>query len=96
MATTRARKMFVNLSVRDLKTSMEFFSRLGFEFNPHFTDDKAACMVVSSDAFVMLLTDRFFRTFTKRETCDTATHTEALLAISWTYTRYGEQIRKFL
>ncbi len=82
MATTRARKMFVNLPVRDLKTSMEFFSRLGFEFNPQFTDDKAACMVVSSEAFVMLLTDRFFRTFTKRETCDTATHTEALLAIS--------------
>ncbi len=82
MATSRARKMFVNLPVRDLKTSMEFFSKLGFEFNLQFTDDKAACMVVSGEAFVMLLAERFFRTFTKRAICDAATHTEALLAVS--------------
>ena len=41
-----ATKMFVNIPVHDLKQSMEFFAKLGFTFNPHFTDDTAACMVV--------------------------------------------------
>ncbi|HEU4408273.1 MAG TPA: VOC family protein [Polyangiaceae bacterium] len=82
MAASRARKIFVNLAVRDLKRSMEFFSKLGFEFNRQFTDDKAACMVVSDEAFVMLLTEPFFKTFTKREVCDTARQTEGLFALS--------------
>jgi predicted lactoylglutathione lyase len=79
---SRSRKIFVNLAVRDLKRSMEFFSKLGFEFDPRFTDDKAACMVVSPEAYVMLLTRPFFQTFTKRELCDTGTHTEGLFAVS--------------
>ena len=48
------RPLFGNLAVRDLKKSMGFFSNLGFEFNPKFTDEKAACMVVSDEAFVAL------------------------------------------
>ena len=47
MADTHSRKLFVNLAVRDLKKSMDFFRKLGFEFNPKFTDDKAACMIIS-------------------------------------------------
>jgi len=77
-----ARKLFVNLSVRDLGKSMEFFSRLGFEFNPKFTDDKAACMVVSGDAYVMLLTEPFFKTFTTKAICDTRAQTEGLFALA--------------
>ncbi len=80
--TDRSRKIFVNLSVRDLNKSKEFFSTLGFGFNPQFTDDKAACMVISGDAFVMLLTEQFFKTFTKREPCDTTRQTEGLFALS--------------
>jgi predicted lactoylglutathione lyase/predicted 3-demethylubiquinone-9 3-methyltransferase (glyoxalase superfamily) len=76
------RMMFVNLAVRDLKKSMEFFSLLGFGFNSQFTDDKAACMVINEEAYVMLLTEPFFKGFTKRELCDTSTQTEALLALS--------------
>lgn len=76
------RKIFVNLSVGDLKRSMEFFGKLGFVFNKQFTDEKAACMVVSKEAFVMLLSESFFKTFTKREICDTSTHTEGLFALS--------------
>src|SRR5262245_39213534 len=82
MATSAARKIFVNLSVRDLKRSMEFFTKLGFEFNKQFTDDKGACMIISEEAYVMLLAEPFFKTFTKREICDTATHTEGLFALS--------------
>ncbi len=82
MAQKHSRKMFVNLSVRDLEKSKEFFSKLGFEFNPQFTDDKAACMVISEEAYVMLLGEPFFKTFTKRELCNTGTHTEGLFALS--------------
>ena len=79
-----SREIFVNLPVRDLPKTMEFFSALGFTFNRQFTDDKAACMVISEKAYVMLLTEPFFRGFTKRELCDTTRATEALLAISCT------------
>jgi predicted lactoylglutathione lyase len=57
MAQTQSRKIFVNLAVRDLKKSMEFFSKLGFEYNRKFTDEKAACMIISEDAYVMLLSE---------------------------------------
>lgn len=77
-----ARKIFVNLPVRDLKRSMEFFSKMGFEFNPQFTDDNAACMVLSEEGFVMLLRESFFKTFTKKPVCNTETHNEALVALS--------------
>lgn len=84
MADTRSRMLFVNLAVRDLKKSMEFFSKLGFEFNPKFTDEKAACMLISEQAFVMLLTEPFFKGFTRRELCDTSRYTEGLFALSCT------------
>jgi predicted lactoylglutathione lyase len=76
------RKLFVNLAVRDVKKAMDFFAALGFTFNPTFTDDNAACMIVSDEAFVMLLAEPFFRTFTRREPCDTSRQTEGLFALS--------------
>lgn len=82
MAASISRKIFVNLPVRDLKRSMAFFSTLGFTFNPRFTDEKAACMVVSDEASVMLLSEPFFQTFTTRRLCDTAKDTEGLFAVS--------------
>ena len=81
MNTPRARKVFVNLPVRDLGRTKDFFSRLGFAFNPKFTDDNAACMVLSEQGYVMLLREEFFKTFTKRELCDTTARTEALVAL---------------
>jgi len=83
MNTTRtSRKIFVNLPVRDLKRSMEFFTKLGFEFNPQFTDEKGACMVINEDAFTMLLVEPFFRTFTQKEICNCAEQTEGIFALS--------------
>lgn len=76
------RMMFVNLAVRDLGASKNFFNQLGFQFNQQFSDDKAACMVISEQAYVMLLTEPFFKTFTKNELCDTARSTEGLYALS--------------
>ena len=77
-----ARKIFINLPVKDLKRSLDFFGALGFTFNAQFTDDKAACMVVSEEAFVMLLTTSYFETFTRKPVSDASTQTEVLVAFS--------------
>src|SRR3954454_6901169 len=82
VAQTPSRKLVVNLAVRDLQRSMDFFRKLGFGFNAQFTDGKAACMIVSEEAFVMLLTEPFFRTFTKKDICDTRAQSEGLFALS--------------
>ncbi len=76
------RMMFVNLPVRDLDRAKAFFGKLGFAFNPKFTDHKAACMVVSDVGYVMLIHEAFYRTFTKRELCDTTRQNEGLVALS--------------
>ena len=77
-----ARKLFVNLAVRDLRKSMDFFASLGFTFNKQFTDSNGACLVLGDDNYAMLLTEPFFKTFTKRELCDPARQIEALIALS--------------
>src|SRR5215470_8476171 len=82
MKTNNSRQLFVNLAVQDQKPSMDFFGKLGFGFNAQFTDAKAACMIVNDHACVMLLSKPFFRTFTKREICDTTSQTEGLFALS--------------
>jgi predicted lactoylglutathione lyase len=82
MSTHTGRKIFVNLAVSDLNRAKAFFSALGFGYNPKFTDDNAACMIVNDEAHVMLLAEPFFKTFTTRQVCDTSRQTEALIALS--------------
>jgi predicted lactoylglutathione lyase len=82
VTANRYRKLFVNLPVRDLKRSIEFFTKLGFAFDQRFTDETASCMIVSEEAFVMLLVESRFRDFTRKQICDTSTHTEGLFALS--------------
>jgi len=77
-----AQKIFVNLPVRDLKKSMNFFGKLGFTFNAQFTDETAACMTVSEDIYVMLLTETKFKTFTPKQICDATKSTEVLVCLS--------------
>jgi len=76
------RLVFINLPVRDLDRSMRFFRALDFDFDPKFTDEKAACMVLSDKAFVMLLTEPFFATFTTKKVADATSSTECTVAIS--------------
>ena len=76
------RKIFVNLPVKDLDASKRFFAALGFTFNPQFTDENAACMVVSDAIHVMLLTHARFRDFINDEIADTAKATEVLTCLS--------------
>ena len=76
------KQIFVNLPVRDLDKSMAFFGSLGFTFNPQFTDDTAACMVISDTIFAMLLTHDKFKQFTTKDIADATTTTEVLTALS--------------
>ena len=75
-------KIFVNLPVKDLNKTIEFFTKLGFKFNPQFTDENATCMIVDEDIFVMLLVEKFFKTFTRKDICDTSKNTEVIVALS--------------
>jgi predicted lactoylglutathione lyase len=77
-----ARKIFVNLPVKDLDRSMAFFTGLGFTFNSQFTDETAACMVISDDIFAMLLTEAKFQEFTKKAIADATKTTEVLTCLS--------------
>lgn len=75
-------KIFVNLPVRDLSASIDFFSRLGYSFDPQFTTDDAGCLVISDDICVLLQTREHFQTFTSKPVADAETSTEAILALS--------------
>lgn len=74
--------MFVNLPVKDLGKSVKFFTALGFKFNPQFTDENATCMIVSEESFVMLLVEKFFKTFTPKPVSDARKSTEVLICLS--------------
>ena len=76
------RKIFVNLPIKDLKTSVAFFTGLGFTFNPHFTDETSTCMIISDDAYAMLLSEPRFKDFTTKTISDTSKSTEAIIALS--------------
>lgn len=77
-----ATQIFVNLAVKDLNKSVEFFTKLGYTFNPQFTDEKATCMIISDNIYVMLLTRPFFQTFTKKEIIDAHKAIECTIALS--------------
>lgn len=77
-----AKQIFVNLPVRDLNKSIEFFTKLGFTFNPQFTDENATCMIIGENIFAMLLVEKFFKNFTKKEIADSNKTTEVILALS--------------
>ncbi|MCW2962629.1 MAG: glyoxalase family protein [Thermoleophilia bacterium] len=82
MAPHPGRKLFVNLPVADLQRSIDFFTGIGFSFDPNFTDEKATCMLVGEDAYVMLLEHDRFTDFTTKPTADASLQTEALLSFS--------------
>ena len=79
-----SREIFVNLPIRDMERTKAFFSSLGFSFNPQFTNDKGACMVIGEHSFVMLLVEPFFQTFTKKPVADATKSTEVLVCLSCT------------
>ncbi len=77
-----ATKIFVNLPVKELNKSVEFFTKLGYTFNKQFTNENATSMIIGEDIFVMLLVEKFFKTFIKTEIADATKTTEALICLS--------------
>lgn len=81
MTTRPGRKVFISLAVQNVEKSKEFFTKLGFEFNLKFTDEKAASMILNEDAYMMLLSRPFFESLATKALCDTTTHNEAAFGI---------------
>jgi predicted lactoylglutathione lyase len=78
-----ATQIFVNLPVKDLEKSKKFFTDIGFTINPQFTNEKAACVVISEHIYAMILREEFFKTFIpKKEIADSTKSTEVLVALS--------------
>ena len=75
-------QIYVNLPVRDLSRAKEFFSALGYGFNPQFTNEQGACMVISDHIYVMLLTESFCQNFTHKPLADARLSTEVLICLS--------------
>jgi predicted lactoylglutathione lyase len=74
--------IFVNLPVKDLPRSRSFFESMGYSFNPQFSNDQGACLVISDTIHAMLLTEPFFQTFTKKAIADARKSTEVLICLS--------------
>ncbi|MBP7282189.1 MAG: VOC family protein [Leptospiraceae bacterium] len=77
-----ATNIFLNLPVKDLNKSVEFFTKLGYTFNQQFTDANATCMIISDTIYVMLLVESYFQTFTTKQIVDANKSCEALLGLS--------------
>ncbi len=77
-----ARQIFVNLPIREMARSRAFFEALGFSFDPRFTSEQGACMVVAEGIYVMLLVEPFFQTFTKKPVADARRSTEVIVCLS--------------
>jgi predicted lactoylglutathione lyase len=77
-----ATQIFVNLPVKDLNKSIEFFTSLGYSFNPQFTNEQGASLVISDNIFFMLLTEPFFKSFIKKEVADATKVAETINCIS--------------
>ncbi len=77
-----ATMIFVNLPVKDLNKSVEFFTKLGYQFNAEFTDENATCIIISDTIYVMLLVESFFQTFTHKKIVDATTSTETIISLS--------------
>ena len=78
-----ATKIFVNLPVKDLNKSKEFFTKIGFTINPQFTDETAACVVITEDIYAMILTHKKFKEFTTKEIADATKTSEVLTCLSF-------------
>jgi predicted lactoylglutathione lyase len=77
-----ARQIFINLPVRDVAKATAFYTAIGAEKNPQFSDDTSSCMVLSDTIFVMLMTHDKWATFTKKPIVDSHRESEVMLALS--------------
>ena len=77
-----AKQIFINLAVKDLQKSMDFYTALGFTNNPQFSDDAGICMVWNENIFVMILTHEKFKNFATKPIADTKSNLAGLFSLS--------------
>jgi uncharacterized protein len=77
-----ARNTFINLPVKDLAKTTEFFAKIGFSFNQEFSDENAACMIISDETYAMLVVEPFFKGFTQQDVTDTTKSREVIVGLS--------------
>jgi uncharacterized protein len=75
-------KIFLNLPIKELNRSVQFFTQLGFAFNPKFTNEKGTCLIIGENINAMLLVEEFYKTFTDKQICNTANTSEVIISIS--------------
>ncbi|MFJ7725277.1 VOC family protein [Neobacillus sp. NPDC097160] len=78
----QSKNIFINLPVKNLNKSTNFFRELGFEFNPQFSDETTACMIISDNIYVLIMVEERFKGFSKKEIADTSTSAEAIFCLS--------------
>ncbi|UPK47134.1 VOC family protein [Paenibacillus pabuli] len=78
----RSKQIFVNLPVKDLKKSVDFFTKVGFEFNVNFTDESATCMIIGDNIYAMLLVEDRFQSFISKKISNAADTAEVIVALS--------------
>ncbi|MBD0378583.1 VOC family protein [Paenibacillus sedimenti] len=80
--TYKPSQTYVNLPVKDLNQTKEFFSSIGFEFNPQFSDENAACLVINDNTFVQMLLESYFQTFINKPVADVPSAAAGIIALS--------------
>lgn len=78
----KSKNIFINLSVKDVNKSTNFFKEIGFEFNPQFSDETTSCMIINDNIFAMIMNEERFIGFSKKEIVDTTTSAEVILSFS--------------
>ncbi len=77
-----AKQIFINIAVKDLQKSMDFYTALGFSNNPQFSDDSGKCMVWSDDIFVMIMTHEKFKSFATKPVADTKSNLAGIFSLA--------------
>ncbi len=87
-------KLFINLPVKDPGATSKFFAKMGFSFDPQFSDDKAKCLIISDDMYVMFLAEPFFKSFTGRNIPDRSTSGVILSLLAHSREEVDQMIEK--
>ncbi|MBO9596925.1 MAG: glyoxalase/bleomycin resistance/extradiol dioxygenase family protein [Cohnella sp.] len=83
---------YINLPVKDINRTKEFFGSIGFEFNAQFSDENSACLVVNDNTFVQMLTESYFNTYVSKPIADLAAHSAGIIALSANSRKHADEL----
>ena len=83
---------YINLPVKDLNRTKEFFGSIGFEFNPQFSDENSACLVINDNTFVVMLTESYFNTYVSKPIANLASHSAGIIALTANSREHADEL----